>query len=97
MIERILSDNFYLGALRDEVSILKKSKRSRKALSGHIRNLLKEKRRWPMDELGRAALVLWLIDARNAEILDAVRLHHKHQRIDQHRENAIDAARVARS
>ena len=81
MIERILSDNFFLRSLRDEVAILKKSKRSRRALSGHIRQLLLDKKRWPQDEIGRAALVLWLIEGRNAEVLDNVRLYHRHEKI----------------
>lgn len=83
-LTRILGDNFYLAALRDELDEMTGTRKSRaksvRAISGRLRRELLDNRKWPSDQAGRLALLLWLLDGRNAEILDIVRLRHRHEK-----------------
>ena len=83
MIDRILGDNFYLAALRAELGEIAGSRKERtksvRAISGRLRQELLDNKRWPADQAGRLALLLWLLDGRNAEILQFVKLRHRHE------------------
>lgn len=85
MIERILSDGFFLGDLPTEIENITKrpavAAENRAALEAALRNVLRTQRRWPTDKAGRIALTLWLTLSKNRAILRETRLHHPHEKI----------------
>lgn len=76
-ITRILGDNFFLGSLAEELALIKNTGA---ALSATIRNGLIEGKQWPTERHARAALVLWLLQGDNAEVLTLTKLRHPHNR-----------------
>ena len=85
MIERILSDGFFLGDLPAEIEALTKrpsiAAANRAALEAALRNAIRTQRRWPADKAGRIALTLWLTLGKNRAILTETRLHWPHEKI----------------
>ena len=80
LLARILSDNFYLGALVDELALLNKSRdEALRALHATINEGLEFSREWPTTKHARAALILWLMDGNNAKFLSDTVLRHPFQ------------------
>lgn len=80
-LSRVLSDNFFLSPLGDELAELGKNrKKALRNIWGELRKTLPEKRRWPDDRAGRLALIVRLLAANNRDLVTHVQLRHRHKR-----------------
>lgn len=80
LIGRIIGENFFLGALDEELALLaKNAKRDAKtALETKLRQTIIAGPEWPHSVAGRCALILWLLDHPGAE---HGRFHHLFEKV----------------
>ena len=79
LVARIVADGFYLGDLRAELALIRKSKSSIRDLQGHLRAAILKDALWPSAGPARIALILYLLA--NPSLLDiSVKWRHPYER-----------------
>jgi hypothetical protein len=76
---RAVGDNFFLPALQDELTLLRKKPGARAALEKTLRAAITTNPIWPSHSVpGQCALLLWLLANPSAELTRFRHLHEKH-------------------
>lgn len=77
--DRIIADGFFLGDLRNELELIRKSKTAQRDLAGRLRAAILNDALWPPSGPARIALVMHLLA--NPSLLEiSVKWRHPHEK-----------------